>query len=417
MRLRLWISGLLLAAAVTLGSSYVPAQPGPLREPNDRVVVGVNVRAEPTGDATIKAVLRPGGRATRIGDAAGWYQVRLPDGTEGWASRGFLRVVAGVGPAPSASALDLAKLQIHFIDVGVGDAILIDYGDKEIFIDGGMGTDTAWKYVKNRVQDPIELVIVAHGDTDHWKGLTRIMGAEPSPKTPVFRAIEFWEPGYNRDCNGTDSDPRRKFLDFMRAAKTKSQRFFRPLEAQYTPMMRQASPSATAFVELPELPGFKFQILHSDANPDGTTDCSYLINNASIVFKLVVESFSFLFTGDANGKERKGADQPGHVEAKLLNLESRLPGILKSTVLKAPHHGSETASTTAFLQKVQPEFVVISASTNHHIPRETTLARYNATGAVVLRTNKDRKSDNDHIVCFFTFETAWELNCNYADLL
>jgi competence protein ComEC len=325
--------------------------------------------------------------------------------------------VAGTAAAPVTAGVDLAKLQIHFIDVGVGDAILIDYGDKEIFIDGGMGTDTAYQYVRNRIQDPIELVIVTHGDTDHCKGLTRIMGAEPTPKTPRFRAVEFWEPGYNRDCNGAESEPRRKYLDFMEAAKAKSQRFFRPLEAKYTPMERQASPSATAFTELPELPGFKFQILHSDANPTGTTSCSYLINNASIVFKLVVEGFSFLFTGDANGKERTGEDQPGHVEAKLLNLEARLPGILKSTVLKAPHHGSETASTTAFLNNVRPEFVVISASTNHHLPRETVLARYNATGAVVLRTDKDRKSNNDHIVCFFTFETAWELNCNYADLL
>jgi competence protein ComEC len=416
MRLRLWLSVVLLAAAIALDSSVVPARLGPLLEPNDRVSVGVNVRAEPRGDSTIRAVLRPGDRATRIGDVAGWYQVRLEGGTEGWASKGFLRVVAGTAPRP-ASGLDLAKLRVHFIDVGVGDAILIDYDDKEIFIDGGIGSDTAWTYVKNHIQGSIELVIVTHGDTDHWKGLTRIMGAEPAPKTPVFRAIEFWEPGYDRDCNGASSDPRKKYLDFMRAAKTKSQRFFRPLEAQYTPMVSQPSPSATAFIEIPELPGFKFQILHSDANPTGTTECSYLINDASIVFKLVVGEFSFLFTGDANGKERTGADSPGHVEAKLLGLEARLPGILKSTVLKAPHHGSETASTTAFLDKVKPEFVVISASTNHHLPRETVLARYNATGAVVLRTDKDRKSNNDHIVCFFTFEAAWEVNCNYADVL
>jgi hypothetical protein len=83
MRLRLWISLLLLTAALALGSSLAPAQPGPLLEPNDRVVVGVNVRAQPSGDSTIKAVLRPGDRATRIGEAANWYQVRLEDGTEG----------------------------------------------------------------------------------------------------------------------------------------------------------------------------------------------------------------------------------------------------------------------------------------------------------------------------------------------
>lgn len=125
--------------------------------------------------------------------------------------------------------------------------------------------------------------------------------------------------------------------------------------------------------------------------------------------------YSFLLTGDANGKRRDGPDQPSDVEALLLQLESRLPGALKADVLKVPHHGSETASTSAFLDKVRPRFAIISASTNHHLPRPTTLARYNALGAIVLRTDQDRRSDNDHIVCYFTAEPA--LDCNYADLL
>jgi hypothetical protein len=253
-----------------------------------------------------------------------------------------------------------------------------------------MGINTAWQYVKALIQHPIELVVVTHGDTDHWKGLTRILGLESSPKTPNFQAIEFWEPGYDRDCNqGTASDnARQKYLDFVSAARGKVQRFRRPLEATHTPLVKQTSPSMTAFVEIPELPGLKFLILHTDANPTGTSDCGYLINNASIVFKLVVGGHSFLFTGDANGKERTGPDQPGHIEEKLLALEARLPGVLKSDVLKVPHHGSETASTTAFLNKVQPRFAIISASTNHHLPRPTTLARYDACGGL---TGLDRK--------------------------
>lgn len=91
--------------------------------------------------------------------------------------------------------------------------------------------------------------------------------------------------------------------------------------------------------------------------------------------------------------------------------------MLKSDVLKVPHHGSETASTTAFLNKVQPRFAIISASTNHHLPRPTTLARYDALGTIVLRTDQDRKSNNDHIVCFFTVQAEIELNCNYLDLV
>jgi beta-lactamase superfamily II metal-dependent hydrolase len=102
------------------------------------------------------------------------------------------------------------------------------------------------------------------------------------------------------------------------------------------------------------------------------------------------------------------------VEAKLVQLEAQLPGILKADVLKVPHHGSETASTSAFVRKCT-RFAIISASTSHHLPRPTTLERYKAPTTVILKTDQDRKSDNDHIVCFFT--AGPELDCNYAELL
>lgn len=294
----------------------------------------------------------------------------------------------------------------------MGDAILIDYGDKEIFIDGGAGVNIAWKYVKGLIQNPIELVIVTHADTDHWKGLTRILGLEPSPKTPNFRAIEFWEPGYDRDCDTSSARP--SYLNFIGAAPSKAQRFRRPLAAHHTPLLQRPTPGMTDVITLSELPGFQFLVLHSNASPDGQ-DCPYKINNASIVLKLIVGSHSFLFTGDANGKDRNGPDDPTDVEKQLLDLEARLPGVLKADVLKAPHHGSETASTSAFLAKVQPRFEVVSASTNHHLPRPTTVGRYNAAGAIVLRTDENRESDKDHIVCYFVEQA--ELNCNYADVI
>jgi len=64
---------------------------------------------------------------------------------------------------------------------------------------------------------------------------------------------------------------------------------------------------------------------------------------------------------------------------------------------------------------VRPRFAIVSASTNHDLSKDTTLARYNTVGAIVRKTNQDRKSDNDHIICYFTVEVA--LDCNYADIL
>ena len=129
---------------------------------------------------------------------------------------------------------DRSRERLTFTDLSLQVvSVLIDYGDNEIFIDGGMGSNVAWKYIKNLVQDPIELAIITHGDTDHWKGMARVLGLEPTPKTPRFRVTEFWEPGYDRDCNVGQAS-----------------RFLRPLAGIHVPMVQQSSPSSTTFVTL-----------------------------------------------------------------------------------------------------------------------------------------------------------------------
>lgn len=137
------------------------------------------------------------------------------------------------------------------------------------------------------------------------------------------------------------------------------------------------------------------------------------INNASIVLKLQIGSSSFLFTGDANGKERdeEDASQVGHVERTLLQLEQRVPGTLKVDVLKVPHHGSETANTVPFIEKTDPRFVVISASTTHHLPKDTVVERYESSQRVILRTDVEPANNTNHILCVKT--TGAELDCNF----
>ena len=72
-------------------------------------------------------------------------------------------------------------------------------------------------------------------------------------------------------------------------------------------------------------------------------------NNESIVGRLVYKKFSVMFTGDAEKEVESNiwADN----DAKKL----------QSTILKAGHHGSYTASTENFLQTVKPQYVLISA--------------------------------------------------------
>lgn len=85
-------------------------------------------------------------------------------------------------------------------------------------------------------------------------------------------------------------------------------------------------------------------------------------------------------------------------------------------MLKVPHHGSETASTQAFIDAVAPDFVFISSSTIHHLPRDTVVARYRheAPNHVVLRTDGNRRSGVDHLVCM---RIEGRLTCNHDDVL
>ena len=66
-------------------------------------------------------------------------------------------------------------------------------------------------------------------------------------------------------------------------------------------------------------------------------------------------------------------------------------GQLRSEVMIAPHHGSRTSSTPAFLSAVRPAVVVVPVGYRNRFghPRADVVARYTAAGAKVLRTDLD----------------------------
>jgi competence protein ComEC len=312
-----------------------------------------------------------------------------------------------------AAAVAASRFTVHFLDVGTGDSAIIDIGESEVLIDGGDSVQVLTDDLdRTRIVDgPIELVVLTHADSDHWKGLRRLFGFDGKNANPPA-VLEFWEPGYNRDCRQLDSYD--TFIDKMEHLPGLRE-FRRPLQTTHPPAV------ATGMVNeltIPGVPNVEFRLLHSDSAPESSNnDCPYLINNASIVFSARIFNHRFLFTGDANGKERAEASpgSPGHIEKLLLDLDAAHPGTLRADVLKAPHHGSETASTQAFLDRVAPDFVIVSSSTRHHLPKDTVLDRYENVQAAILKTDLDPKADNDHIICFE--DEVQELDCRHAATL
>jgi len=87
-------------------------------------------------------------------------------------------------------------------------------------------------------------------------------------------------------------------------------------------------------------------------------------------------SKSFLFPGDIQ------EDAEGEIVSMAVSD-------LKSTVLWAPHHGSKSSSTELFLDKVNPEIVIIPSGWKNRFgfPHPSVLKRYKQRGYRIYRTD------------------------------
>lgn len=112
-----------------------------------------------------------------------------------------------------------------------------------------------------------------------------------------------------------------------------------------------------------EWDGVRFRLLHPD-------DEKRSDNNSGCVLRVEVGDRALLLPADIE----KAA------EARLLREH---PELLYADVLLAPHHGSKTSSTAAFIEAVQPGVVIHSAGWRHHFghPHPAVVARYAETGA------------------------------------
>jgi competence protein ComEC len=99
-------------------------------------------------------------------------------------------------------------------------------------------------------------------------------------------------------------------------------------------------------------------------------------NNNSLVVKADFGKYSFLLTGDIMKR----------AERELVSMAGEK---LASTVLIAPHHGSKSSSTGLFLDKVNPEYIIISSGWKNrfHFPHPSVLKRYTGLGCKIFRTD------------------------------
>lgn len=206
------------------------------------------------------------------------------------------------------------NLEVHFIDIGQGDATLIVYDDFHILIDGGNnGTEEKLlDYLDKQQVDDIEILVATHPDADHIGGL-----AEVIDHYDVHLIIDSGE-----------SHSSQTYKNYYEAVKRQQARGAIYLEdADFIFLLSEQ---------------ITFEIIETgDDNGDR--------NNNSVVAKLSYSEIDFLFTGDMESK----------TEQKILDRQ------LEAEILKAGHHGSKTSSSNEFLDVVKPETVIISAGLNN----------------------------------------------------
>lgn len=304
-------------------------------------------------------------------------------------------VVALDPPGPAVKLtdvqLDKTKLRVHFIDIGPGLAVLVQTPDdrRTVFIDGGKwGTDDMLRYVEHfvpagKVGDtatpnakPIDLAIVTHADLDHYAGMKKVFAA--------YDVREFWHSGYSSSKVETNST----WKPFLATTETEEDCVLRnPL--------KDTKPLGTVHLiddggtDSNKTDDVTLILLNVDSDPPEVGPVfgrhfneAERRNNASLVFKITFKSTTFLITGDINGrdKDHEDASTEREIDSEELELLTRHTFgderfKLQSTVLQAPHHGSNGSCSLPFLEAVKPTWVVIPAGHQFDHPTEETLDR------------------------------------------
>jgi competence protein ComEC len=256
-------------------------------------------------------------------------------------------LVVAILTSVAASSMPDDGLHVSFLDVGQGDAILIQQGSQDILVDGGPSPQAICLELGKRLpfwDRTIELVVLTHPSADHLAGLLEVINRY-EVKQVLYPDLDF-ESGI--------------YQEWLRLLAEK--------DIKYT--LAQAGQQ----VDLGE--GAIMKVL----NPGlpFLTGTQSDVDNNGMVLHLSTGQVSFLFTADIM------------CEAEL-ELITRRAG-LSSTVLKVAHHGSDTSTTPEFLAVVNPELAVISVGKDNHFghPTDEVMERLKARvgAASIYRTDE-----------------------------
>ncbi len=259
-----------------------------------------------------------------------------------------------------------SRLEVHFIDVGQGDATLLLCDGQAMLIDAGendCGTKVQL-YLQKRDVKSLDYVIGTHPDSDHIGGLDVVI--------TKFNCKAVMMPDYEKST--------ATYRDVIKAAEQKSYKIEVPVVG-----------------DVYEFGGATFTIIA----PNDTYEDS---NNSSIGILLTHGANSFLFTGDAEEEAEEDILKNG------INIDA--------DVLHVGHHGSRTASTAEFVEAVSPEYAVISCGEGNSYghPHAGPLNTLRMNGIKLFRTDEQGsivvESDGETLIWNCAPTDSWQVGEN-----
>jgi len=243
-------------------------------------------------------------------------------------------------------------LCVTFLDVGHGDATVIQFPQGQVMLidSGGLRSDyfdTGEFIVAPALRAlgirHVDWLVISHPHHDHMAGMPYVL--------EYFQPEELWVP--------MDEYPDQFFKEILRSARAQGLTIRSPVYG----------------TEPLNVDGVKIEFLSPGALQAAAARTYQELNDSSLVIKISFGSHVFIFTGDI------GAQQ----EQMLLDRDIDL----QAQILKVPHHGKRSSSTSAFLDAVNPGCAVFSCRpyAGRDIPADV-LKRYRVRAVEVLRTDK-----------------------------
>lgn len=241
-------------------------------------------------------------------------------------------------------------LEMHVIDVGQADCILIIQNDAVMLVDAGTmySANKVVKYLKSLNITKIDVLVATHQHHDHIGGMSKIIDN--------FEVGVIYMPDLSKEKIDTKS-----YNSFISAIEEWSEK----------------EENNVLFAKDEEGDLREFELGQANVRFIAPTSNWYIIkNNYSIVMRITFGKTSILLASDAEKKS----------EIEMLNSGYNL----KADVLKIGHHGSNSSTTEKFINEVNPSYAILSVGkdNDYGYPNRQVMNRFKEREIPVYRTDE-----------------------------